>query len=296
MDQIGYLGPQGTHSEAAARWLLRYLGVPFEVMRPFGDIYDVLAAVREGELAAGFVPVENSLEGSINVTLDALAENDDFAVRREVVWPVHNQLFAKRGTELGSVRRIYSHSQPFSQCRTFLQKHCAGAELIKVTSTAHAAQIVAESGPTAQAAAICTVRAGELNGLVPLAREIQDNTENCTRFYEIVRKDRPAFGKDGKKAPAELPLDKELIICQIDGSQPGALVNVLMEFATRAVNLTRIESRPARTKLGEYIFFFDIETSAGDKVLRDSIAAVRKKCIWLKDLGGFPVLTAKSID
>lgn len=278
---MGYLGPAGTHSEAAARWLSAQLartGGGERELRPFADIDAVLHAVEAGEVASGFVPVENSLEGAIHVTLDTLARSEALVVAREVIWPVHNELMAR--CEAGAVRRIYSHAQPISQCRAYLSAHFPQAELVEVASTARAAKLVAAAPPEEGLAAICTARAGELYGLSPLAHEIQDSMANCTRFFEVVR----------RGMPLALPQEKLLIICQLDGSRAGSLVNVLQEFAVRGINMTRIESRPARTRLGDYIFFFDLETAVGEACIEAALAAVRAKCSWLKNLGAFPVL------
>lgn len=280
---MGYLGPMGTHSEAAARWLSAQLartGGGERELRPFADIDAVLHAVEAGEVASGFVPVENSLEGAIHVTLDTLARSEALVVAREVIWPVHNELMAR--CEAGAVRRIYSHAQPISQCRAYLSAHFSQAELVEVASTARAAKLVAAAPPEEGLAAICTARAGELYGLSPLAHEIQDSMANCTRFFEVVR----------RGMPLALPQEKLLIICQLDGSRAGSLVNVLQEFAVRGINMTRIESRPARTRLGDYIFFFDLETAVGEACIEAALAAVRAKCSWLKNLGAFPVLQA----
>ena len=280
---MGYLGPMGTHSEAAARWLSAQLartGGGERELRPFADIDAVLHAVEAGEVASGFVPVENSLEGAIHVTLDTLARSEALVVAREVIWPVHNELMAR--CEAGAVRRIYSHAQPISQCRAYLSAHFPQAELVEVASTARAAKLVAAAPPEEGLAAICTARAGELYGLSPLAHEIQDSMANCTRFFEVVR----------RGMPLSLPQEKLLIICQLDGSRAGSLVNVLQEFAVRGINMTRIESRPARTRLGDYIFFFDLETAVGEACIEAALAAVRAKCSWLKNLGAFPVLQA----
>ena len=284
--RMGFLGPAGTHSEAAALWLRGYLreadtDAPVRKLVPYPDIDDVLVAVERGEIDSGFVPVENSLEGAIRVTLDVLAHTDALAVVREVIWPVHNELMAHCRAE--DVRKIYSHAQPISQCRDYLAAHFPQAELVKVASTARAAKIAAAARPEDGIAAICTARAGELYGLTPLAHEIQDNMANCTRFFEVARRHDGAAAASG---------DKVLVICQLDGSRAGSLVDVLLEFSRRGINMTRIESRPARTQLGDYIFFFDLDTDAGEEMLAEAIAAVRAKCSWLKNLGRFPVLTA----
>ena len=280
MERMGILGPKGTHSEAAALYMNGILEKPCALVE-HDEIFEALDAVSRKEVDVALVPVENSLEGAIHVTLDVLARSDELQVLHELIWPVHNQLMAR--PDAGKIRRIYSHAQPISQCQAYLREHCPGVEVVKTSSTARAAELVAEAPAGSGFAAICTKRGGELNGLVPLAREIQDNMANCTRFFLVGR--RGAHGEP--RAP-----EKTLIICQIDGKRAGSLCDVLEEFACRGVNMTRIESRPARTELGEYIFFFDLDLDAEERELRESIEAVRRKCIWLRELGAFPVTTA----
>ena len=279
--KMGVLGPVGTHSEAAARYLMEWQSLDREIVC-FGDIGECLHAVEMGVVDAAFVPVENSLEGAIAVTLDALARSDTLRVRREVIWPVHNYLMAR--AKDAEIRVVYSHAQPIAQCRDFLLQHYPQAELIKTASTARAAEIVGASLADVGAAAICTRRAGVLNGLVEIAGRIEDRGSNCTRFFEVVR--------DGAATPPEEAADTVLLVCQIDGTRPGALYDVLGEFAHRAVNLTRIESRPARTELGAYLFFFDLDAHSDADAIRDAIDAVAEKSVWLKVLGVFPVHTA----
>ena len=253
-ETMGVLGPVGTHSEAAARYLMEWQGLDREIVC-YGDIGACLRAVETGAVNAAFVPVENSLEGAIAVTLDVLARSDALRVQREVIWPVHNYLMARRADV--EIRTIYSHAQPIAQCGDFLLRRYPQAELIKPASTA---------------------RAGVLHGLVEIAGRIEDSGANCTRFFEVVR------------AREVLPLaspDTILLVAQIDGSRPGALYNVLGEFARREVNLTRIESRPARTELGAYLFFFDLD--AHSDAAAEAIAAVARRSVWLKELGRFPV-------
>lgn len=282
MKKMGVLGPLGTHSEAAAQYLSRLLPERPELL-VYPDIFAVIQAVEDGEVDSCLVPVENSLEGAINITLDTLARSDDLFVASELIWPVHNQLMARPGTQ--KICRIYSHPQPISQCRVYLQQHYPEAELIKVASTARAAEIVAKEPRGMGAAAICTKRGGELNGLVTVATEIQDNMANATRFFELRRVTAAPQAPIG-------PAQKMLVICEIDGQKAGALYDVLKEFADRGVNMTRIESRPARTELGAYIFFFDLEVADNEAALREAVAAVARKSKWLKDLGSFPVVRA----
>ena len=277
-EKMGVLGPAGTHSEAAALYLIEWQRLDREIVC-FGDIGECLHAVETGAVDSAFVPVENSLEGAITVTMDALAHSDTLRVRREIIWPVHNYFMAQHADV--EIRSVYSHAQPIAQCRDFLRRHCPQAEIIKTTSTARAAELVAEAPLDEGAAAICTRHAGELNGLTLIAGKIEDRGSNCTRFFEVVR--------DGTVSPPVQQPDTVLLVCQIDGSRAGALYDVLGEFARRAVNLTRIESRPARTELGAYIFFFDLDAHSPAESIRGSIDAVAEKSIWLKVLGVFPV-------
>lgn len=279
MQTLGFLGPSGTHSEAAAMFLAEKMEGGAE-LRPYPDIFSVMQAAADGEVDVCVVPVENSLEGAVNVTMDTLAQMDDLAIEKELIWDIHNQLMAKDTN--AEVRTIYSHPQPLAQCRQYLKSHFPKAKLVATESTAKAAELVA--GGETGAAAICTERAGELYGLFAVATEIQDSMTNSTRFYQLRRRPVPAL--------AESESGRAVIVCQIDGARAGSLCGVLEEFATRSVNMTRIVSRPARTGLGVYIFFFDLEIEAGKsrEPLEESIEAVREKSIWLKDLGRFPVL------
>ena len=279
MQTLGFLGPSGTHSEAAAMFLAERMEGGAE-LRPYSDIFSVMQAAADGEVDVCVVPVENSLEGAVNVTMDTLAQMDDLAIERELIWDIHNQLMAKDAS--AEVRTIYSHPQPLAQCRQYLKSHFPQAKLVATESTAKAAELVAAG--EAGAAAICTARAGELYGLSTIATEIQDSMTNSTRFYQLRRRPVPALD--------ESESGRAVIVCQIDGARAGSLCGVLEEFASRSVNMTRIISRPARTGLGVYIFFFDLEIEAGKSraPLEESIEAVREKSIWLKDLGRFPVL------
>lgn len=277
---LGILGPKGTHSEAAAIFLNAHLKQSYRLVE-YGEIFEVLQELKEGRVDRCLVPVENMLEGSINITLDVLAGSDELRVVRELVWPVHNYLMAKCGAE--EIKKVFSHPQPIAQCQNYLRRHCPQAEVVKVSSTARAAELVGAEPRESGWAAICSQRAGELNGLLTVAAEIQDNMGNCTRFFEIARKDA---------LPCTEKRDKALVICQVDGTRAGSLCDVLEEFASRHVNLTRIESRPARTRLGVYIFFFELEIGTDEEALRDSLEAVSKKCIWLRNVGEFPVLEA----
>lgn len=271
---LGFLGPCGTHSEEVALYLTHQdKGIDAWKLIPYTGIKDVICAVAEGEIDSCVVPIENSLEGSINITLDTLAHDVNLFIEREIVWCVHNQLMVKYPDQ--KIKTIISHPQPLAQCQNYIRENYADAEIKQVSSTAKAAEIVA--GSEGACAAIGTFRAGEIYQLTTVAAEIQDDNRNCTRFFVLTR-----AGAEKIKGN-----DKTELICQIDGAQSGSLYNVLWEFAKRNVNLTHIESRPARTKLGEYIFFLSIEGVGNEENVKESIDAVERKSLWLKNLGSF---------
>ena len=248
MAALGFLGPEGTHSEEAALYLN---GLRQEKWRlvPYPSIYEAIQAVADGEIERCLVPVENSIEGDINITLDTLAHKVDLEVEQELIWPVHNQLLVKDPKQ--EIGLILSHAQPLAQCREYIKLHYKGVEIRQVASTARAA-------------------------------EIQDDKTNCTRFF-LLR--QPAAGK-----PAHA--DKTFLVCRIDGQAAGSLCEVLLEFASRNINMTRIESRPAKTGLGIYVFFFELDATAPAGDIEAAIEAVRAKSLWLKNLGSFPVIEA----
>lgn len=277
---LGYLGPIGTHSEEVALYLRRQWAKSGARWRPVSleSIGDAIRAVAGGQLDACAVPVENSLEGSIPITMDTLAHDVDLQVELELVWAVHNRLLAKAPD--APVRAILSHAQPLAQCRRYLRAHYPEAEVRQTASTARAAEIVAcgEDGW----AAIGTRRAGEIYGLATIADEIQDNPANCTRFLVLTK-------RGGALVRGR---DKTSLVCQINGEKAGSLCEVLLEFARRDVNLVRIESRPALTGLGAYIFFFDLDAPCDLSNVQAAVEAVRQKSFWLKNLGSFAVWQA----
>ena len=282
MKQMGFLG---THSEAAAIYLKSIVPEEYELV-PCANIYEAIHQVEQGQLDSCLVPVENSIEGSINITLDTLAGSDNLVVVRELIWHVHNNLMARADAGEGvPIRRILSHSQPLSQCREFIRCNYPLAEQEAVASTAMAAKLVSESEPMEGWAAICTCRGGQLNGLKLIAKNIEDLPNNSTRFYQL-------SGKTGQKNVDYGRPEKSLIICQIDGKDAGRLCEILTELADRQVNLTRIESRPARTGLGEYIFFLDVEMPEHRWQLEEALAGIRQRSIWLRQPGEFPTINA----
>lgn len=277
--KVAYLGPRGTFSEEIA--LSFYRGVE-GYFTPYASIDAVIRAVAEGEAAEGIVPAENSLDGSVNITLDTLAHEVDLRILKEMVLPIRHNLLTRTDTK--HINVILSHPQALAQCRNWLREHYPGAELVAVESTAAAAYQVA--GGAKNTAAIGSLRAARLYSLAVTATDIQDNPNNSTRFIVLAR----------DAATAKGPKCKTSLICQINGEKPGSLHDILGEFARRQVNLTKIESRPARTGLGQYIFFLDAEGSLEDVNVREAVEAVREKSLWFKSLGSYPVCMVKNQD
>ena len=249
--RAGYLGPPGTFCEEA---LLRLAGsgAPLDEV-PYPTVIDCFRAVREGEVPQALVPIENTLEGAVPQTLDQLASNHGVVIRAEVVLPVRHHLIA-RDPDLrpGRLERVLSHPHATAQCATWLRANAPQAEITASNSTADAVRIVG-SGEAGVAAAIGTLRAAELYGGTPIATDIADAVgDNLTRFVMVGTEPGEATG------PGRF---RTSIICALDRDRPGALLAILQEFAMRAVNLTRLESRPTKMGLGSYIFFIDIDGS-----------------------------------
>ncbi len=277
--RIGYLGPEGTFSEEAARSVrppdaARLVALP--------TVRDTILAVRDGRVERAIVPIENSLEGPIGVTLDTLAEDDsDVVIVGEVVLPVKHHLVARAGADPAAIERVLSHPQALGQCARFLREHVAGAELVATSSTAEAVRLVAEHDGWA---AISTRRAADLYGAAVLAEAVEDEPGNETRFVWLAREDATPAGAGAGAAPAKT----SLAFWGSGDDSPGWLVRCLSEFAFRGVNLTKIESRPMRARLGHYRFFVDGQGAAGDGPVADAVAGLRKHCEHVRILGSYP--------
>ncbi|ACA60397.1 prephenate dehydratase [Candidatus Desulforudis audaxviator] len=273
METIAYLGPEGTHSEEAAS---RWAGDRPMLLRPLRSLVEVVGAVEGGSVDWGLLPAENSGEGSLGLTLDLLAHQADrVQICGEVVLRIRHHLLARPGVSRERVTRIISHSQALAQCREHLARDFPGVELVESTSTAEAARAVAQTGRPW--AAVGTRKAARLHGLSVLAEDVADLKENATRFLVI-----------GRRGCRTGPGDKTTVLVAVDGRRPGSLYRLLGEFARRGINLTRIESRPAKTRLGEYIFFIDLEGHPGEPEVDEALAGVRARSSFCKILGSYP--------
>ncbi|MCY3920623.1 MAG: prephenate dehydratase [Chloroflexi bacterium] len=267
--RLAFLGPRGTNTEAAA---LRY--APAATLVAGESITGVTELVLRGEADEAIVPIENSLQGSVTETVDLLVHSLPLRIKREVVVPIEAALIAGPGTAPADVTTVYSHPQALAQSRQYLRATLPGAQQVATLSTAQAVErVVAEPG----AAAIAPPRAAAIYGGVILAQGVQDDPRNSTRFVVLAPEDAPPSGDD-----------KTSIVFNVD-DEPGALVRIMLVFADAGINLTKIESRPAREALGVYVFLLDCQGHRLDPVLQDALATVDRQCRWLKILGSYPL-------
>lgn len=268
--RLAFFGPRGTYSEEAA---LRY--DPEAELLPFATITAVAYAVDSGMADEGVVPVENSLQGSVTETLDILIHDSKLAIRSEIVHPIEHLLLAAAGTRASDVKVIYSHPQALAQCRGFIERCFPKATVEAALSTAAA---VEELAGKRDAAAIGNRRAAELYGAEVLAEGIQDREPNVTRFVVLAREDHPPTGRDKTSLAFAFAVE----------DRPGLLVSALQEFSDRGINLSKIESRPSKERLGVYIFLADLDGHRTDPALYESLERVREKCSFFRILGSYP--------
>jgi prephenate dehydratase len=277
--KVAFLGPEGTFSEEAL-----FAAVDRAEVNPvpLPTIYDCVLAVQERQVEHAFVPIENSLEGSVSATLDALVfETDQVTISGEVVHPVQHSLVARTKLELDAIERVVSHPQASAQCARFLRERLAGAEVVATASTADAVRLVAETD--ARWAALGTRLSAEIYGCEVLLAGVEDHPENETRFVWLENR---AAGT-ASAARTGPPFKTSLVFWGLPDA-PGALVEVLQEFAARDVNLSKIESRPLKQGLGRYIFFADLHGATSDDRVSEAIAAVGARVETLRVLGSYP--------
>jgi len=283
---VGYLGPRGTFSEEA---LIEATGgadrAGLELV-PLPTIYETVMAVHEGIVERALVPIENSLGGSVNATLDALAiETEDVAILGEVVHPIRNCLIARAELELSEIEAVVSHPQANAQCARFIRTRLPQAQVLSGDSTAEAVRIVADhNGPWA---ALGNRLAAKLYGCVVLRSGIDDVADNETRFVWIGPVGA-APGTPGDPEPPRGPWKTAIVFWGLGADAPGWLVRCLSEFASRDVNLTRIESRPRKQGLGRYMFFADLEGRDAEPHVAEALEALREHVEVLRVLGSFP--------
>ncbi|MBI5231316.1 MAG: prephenate dehydratase [Coriobacteriales bacterium] len=270
MKRMAFLGPPGTFSEVA----LLSLGLGEIDVMPCVTIDEVFEAVERGQADEGIVPIENSVEGSVNATLDALAFETSLEIQREVVLDIHHALIIAPGADVSATKTIVSHPQATGQCRRWLARNMPGRTIIAANSTAEAVQrAVSEPG----IAAVGTALAAELYGGQVVEPSIEDYAGNQTRFVVVGRGLQPQTGDDKTSLALFLKADK-----------PGALLMILSEFAYGEVNLTKLQSRPTKRALGDYMFFIDLQGHVDDDNVRLALNCLRLKLREVKVLGSYP--------
>ncbi len=278
--RYSYLGPRGTFTEAAVRLLARAepaAAAPDALA--CGSIQATLDAVRSGRAEFGVVPIESSVEGAVTATLDELAVGTELVICAEVLVPVEFALLARPGASLADIRRVGGHPVAQPQCRNWLAANLPHADWLPAASNSDAARQVQEG---ALDAALAGVFAAELYGLVPLAAGVHDRDDAVTRFVAV-------------RLPGQLPgpsgSDKTSVVAFLMDDHPGALMDILGQFAFRDVNLTRIESRPTGDGIGRYCFFIDCEGHVAQARVGEALMGLRRVCSTVRFLGSYPQAT-----
>ncbi len=295
---IGVLGPRGSYSDKAAHLWLTQERIFYPLSKDISikycdDIIDTFDSVVTNTSDIGIVPVENSIEGSVGVTLDLLMEHD-IRIIGEVVVPIEHCLLSKG--KLEDIRVILSHPQALGQCRQFIKDHFPHAEIRTTGSTSHAAKLATEFE---EMAAIASRESATMYGLNVLLCNIQDCNSNHTRFIVFRKKHEDddlawktingSAAKPADTAKSDRP-HRTSIIVYLDRDRPGALYDLLGEFASRKVNLTRIESRPSKRILGDYVFYIDFAGNISDTIIKDALNSILPKAGMMKVLGSYEMM------
>ncbi|MCE1174281.1 MAG: prephenate dehydratase, partial [Propionibacteriales bacterium] len=269
---LGYFGPAGTFTHQA---LLTFSDGVDAVA--YATVAQALDAVRSGEVDAVVVPIENSVEGGVSATLDFLANGKRLMITREVLLPVQFNLYARPGTTIEAVKKVITHPHSAAQTRSWMIANLPEALVTEGGSNAAAAKEVSDPSSKYDAA-ICGRIAGELYGLVPVATEIADNPDAVTRFVVVSLPTAP---------PPRTGADKTTLVAYMHADHSGALLEILDQFASRGVNLTRIESRPTKTGLGNYCFSIDAEGHLADPRLAEALQGLHRICADVVFLGSY---------
>ncbi len=273
--RLAFLGPEGTFTEEA---LLANMPSGERFPFPYPSIRDVVRAVETGEAELGLVPIENSIEGSVSLTLDLLAfGEEELHIVREITHPIHQQLIVREPVELDRISKIVSIPHAYNQCREFVRTNLPRAEHEASDSTAEAVRRIARiERPWA---AIGSRLAADMYECTVLRDDIEDFADNRTRFVFLAR--QPA-------APDPATACKTSIVCGIAQDEPGSLLLILSEFAYRHINLSKVESRPSKLALGHYVFFIDFEGRSDDPSVAQALKCLACKLPWLRVLGSYP--------
>ena len=276
--KIAYLGPKGSFSHHVVQ-----TAFPNEELQAFANITDVIKAYEQGLVDYSVVPVENSIEGSVHESLDYLFHQSDIQAVAEIVQPIHQQLMAVPGQS--KIEKIFSHPQALAQGKKFIDEHYPEAQLEVTASTAYAARFIAEH-PGQPFAAIAPRNSAAEYGLELIAENIQEMEANFTRFWVL--------GSDIPTIPLQSQNEKMSLALTLPDNLPGALYKALSTFAWRGIDLTKIESRPLKTALGEYFFIIDVDYSAKELVhfAKQELETIG---IQYKILGTYPIFTIRDL-
>src|SRR5436305_7713269 len=279
--RVGYLGPEGTFSEEA---LLTSAASGAVEPVPLETIYDAVMQLRSGEVEWAIVPIENTLDGTVSVTLDLLAGASELEIVAEALLLVRHSLIAAALVELSEIDTVLSHPQVPGQCERFLRSELAHARIVPAASTAEAVRIVT-GRPQRGQAALGTALAARIYGGTVIREGVQDSDENETRFVWLAR------AGQGTEPPLDASASGEwktsLLFWGRGAERPGWLVRCLDEFARRDINLTKIESRPRRRELGSYMFFADLGGRAGESPVQEALTGVGGLCEQVRVLGSY---------
>jgi prephenate dehydratase len=273
--RVAYLGPAGTFTGEALR---ASVAEPVDEV-PYPTVFETVMAVQDGEVDRAVVPIENSLEGGVTATLDALAgEADRVRIASELVHPIHHCVVGGRQIELADVTRVVSHPQATAQCSHFLRERLGRAERVSATSTSDAVRQVRDAAEPW--VALGSRLSADLYGCRVLAADVEDHPDNETRFVWLT-----PLGEDVDPGPHA---KTSIVFWGFNDESPGALVSVLKELSDRGINLTKIESRPRRVRLGHYMFFADLEGAVGRPPVDEALAALSERVETIRVLGSYP--------
>jgi prephenate dehydratase len=289
IQSIAHLGPPGTYAEQAAlfylNWLAKNKGIEANLC-PYPSIAQSLQAVVQNNAQLAVVPVENSIEGSVTMTLDSLWQLETLRIQMALVMPIAHALISC-ATSLNKIKTVSSHPQGLAQCQQWLEKFLPSVELIPTNSTTEALQYL-ENDKTA--AVISSSRAAQLYNLPILARGINDYPENCTRFLVVSQTE-----VDTAYRIASTTASHTSLAFSMPANTPGSLVKPLQIFAELNINLSRIESRPTKRSLGEYLFFIDLEADSTEPKIQSALAELSNHTELLKNFGSYNVLPANAL-
>ena len=284
MISIAHLGPSGTYAEQAALYYVNWLTKttkkkPF--LRPYPSIFQTLDAVAKGEVDLVVAPVENSIQGGVTVTLDTLWQLDNLQIQLGLVVPINHALISS-SQDLNNIEIVYSHPQALAQCQKWLENYLPKVKLIPTNSTTEALQKLEHNQ---YLAAISSRRAAQLYNLPVLANGINDNPGNCTRFWVISQPNQ----SPNHQIPAQSNFYTSLAF-SVPANVPGALVKPLQVFAKQNINMSRIESRPTKRSLGEYLFFIDLEAHVSSVQMQSALTELSQYTEIIKTFGSYNVL------